>query len=80
MRAAIKPNEIAVEYAVLNSFGNAWEFINSDSKQVPRPVGNVITRLHQTLTSLPASSMIGTHHKPVLHRLNTRSHFANPSG
>jgi enolase len=33
---------IAVEYAILNSYGNAWEFVDENSKQVPRPVGNVI--------------------------------------
>jgi enolase len=33
---------IALEYAILKCFGPLWKVINSESKELPRPLGNVI--------------------------------------
>ncbi len=33
---------LAVEYAIIHATGEAWNFLNERSNQVPRPVGNVI--------------------------------------
>lgn len=33
---------IALEYAILKCFGPLWKIIDKDSKQLPRPLGNVV--------------------------------------